>query len=314
MKGQYNIYPTLTEISIRRVRQKHGKKISAQDALRFLIREVPNLLQSINYSILAEEHYWLEKSRVVIFPETAEILEKLTQAKFNIEHVAGINMPHDCFILAFPKDFMIKDVQANSCMISYLDSAGRMEHLHKPFLKYIKAGKSHVTEKYDRGLYISYMNPYEKNSVVRMNVPSYLLADCLMAESATEYVKLVGHFETKDAGTIKLNQHELEYQFALYQIVVRVGIYSTACDALRSGYPHVRPKHLEPKGISYVDQTLGLTSETRTVGMHYRSWHFRQLTNERYYRGEYANKPIGSRVVFVKDSMIGKNIEAETLV
>ena len=47
----------------------------------------------------------------------------------------------------------------------------------------------------------------------------------------------------------------------------------------------------------------------RKQGAHYRRWHFRTLKNERFYKtGEWAGKPIGSRVVFVRDSFVNKEI------
>ena len=47
----------------------------------------------------------------------------------------------------------------------------------------------------------------------------------------------------------------------------------------------------------------------RKQGSHYRRWHFRTLKHERYYQtGEWAGKPIGSRVVFVRDSFVNKEV------
>ena len=47
----------------------------------------------------------------------------------------------------------------------------------------------------------------------------------------------------------------------------------------------------------------------RKQGSHYRRWHFRTLKHERYYQtGEWAGKPIGSRVVFVRDSFVNKDV------
>ena len=47
----------------------------------------------------------------------------------------------------------------------------------------------------------------------------------------------------------------------------------------------------------------------RRQGAHYRRWHFRTLKHERYYQsGEWAGKPIGSRVVFVRDSFVNKDV------
>lgn len=46
--------------------------------------------------------------------------------------------------------------------------------------------------------------------------------------------------------------------------------------------------------------------------LHHRRWHLRTLTNPRYYQGEFKDAPIGSRVVFVKDALINKDLEADT--
>jgi len=47
----------------------------------------------------------------------------------------------------------------------------------------------------------------------------------------------------------------------------------------------------------------------RKQGSHYRRWHFRTLKHERYYQtAEWAGKPVGSRVVFVRDSFVNKEV------
>jgi len=47
---------------------------------------------------------------------------------------------------------------------------------------------------------------------------------------------------------------------------------------------------------------------------HYRSFHFRQLMHERYYKNEYENIPVGSRIVPVRDTFVNKDIEPSTFV
>ena len=321
MKGQYNIYPTFTEAAARNVRKAKGKKLPVKDCLSYLFSHVPEMTQSLNYTILSEEHYWMNQSQIVIFPESTDILERLTEAKFNIKKSNGISMPHDSFLLAFPKDFEIADTPANGCMISYMHRSDRFEHIHKPFFKYMGLGEPiFADDRYKQGLYITYQDPLKENTLVRACIPTDIIADCLKAKTAHAYGALVGNFSRdhiKDF--IGLNDADLEYQFALFQIVARIGVYAGSCEtALRPGYPDVRPKHLEPKGLKYKDYSLGLSNETRDpihfeIGAHYRSWHFRQLTDKRFYQGVHKKKPIGSRVVFVKDTMVNQNIEAETL-
>ncbi len=292
-------------------RQVLGKKTPAKDCLLHLIAEVPEFFNSMNYAVLCEEHYWM-KANSVIFPETADILYRLREAKLSLTQSQGLTMPHDSFLLAFPKDYKISSVPAMGCMVTFIKLEDRREHQHYPFLDYLGIKKNvTVTDLQVKGLYLTYFCPFNNQIVIRASIPEDLFVECLRASSAVRFGELLGSYQSSDALT--LNARDLEYQFELFQIIVRIGIYAASCDsALREGYPHVRPKHLEPKGLLYRDQTLGLSRETR-VSAHYRSWHFRQLTNKRFYQGAHAKKPIGSRIVFVKDTMVQLKVEAETL-
>ena len=168
MKGLYNIYPLFTEIASRSVRRSVDKKLTTLQCLHLLFKEVPDMVRSINCTILAEEYYWLKHSSVVIFPETSDILERLSQAKFSISKSSGIQFPHDCFLLAFPKGFKINDIQTNGCMITYMRRDERYEKIHKPFFKYLNLGHPQYAEnKHSKGFYFTYMNPFEKNILIR---------------------------------------------------------------------------------------------------------------------------------------------------
>lgn len=316
MKGQYNIYPLFTEVSSRQVRKGLHKKLSNQQCLKYLFAEVPDMTQTLNYTILSEEHFWMERSRVVIFPESTDILDRLREAKFSISKSSGIQFPHKCFLLAFPKDFKIAGHQAHGCMISYMDRTDRFDQIHIPFFKWLGFGiPVFADDRYTRGLYFSYFSPLQTDTLIRACIPTEIIADCLQAKTPHDYGVIVGNFSRdKIKDFIALDENDLKYQFELFQIVARIGVYATSCDnALREGYPHVRPKHLEPKGLKYIDYSLTAATESRTVGAHYRSWYFRQLNNKKYYQGEHKHKPIGSRIVFVKDTMVSLNVEAETL-
>jgi len=47
---------------------------------------------------------------------------------------------------------------------------------------------------------------------------------------------------------------------------------------------------------------------------HYRKWHFRTLKDERFYQSdEWKDKPRGSRVVFVRDSVVNRDVSPHVL-
>jgi hypothetical protein len=102
-------------------------------------------------------------------------------------------------------------------------------------------------------------------------------------------------------------------------LVGNLWIYLQAVDgALQPGLPGKVQDGEVPslgRGVYYtlVDR-LTPPGAPKGVGEHYRSWHFRQLTDERYYRGEHDGEPRGSRWVFVREALVGAEMDASTVV
>lgn len=59
--------------------------------------------------------------------------------------------------------------------------------------------------------------------------------------------------------------------------------------------------------------TPSIEREVTVKGAHYRQFHFRNLQDERFYRGEHENKEIGSRWVPVSDSLVNSHDDPFTL-
>lgn len=68
------------------------------------------------------------------------------------------------------------------------------------------------------------------------------------------------------------------------------------------------------KAIELVSSTLSEEPFSSSTSSHYRSWHIRQLRDDRYYQNEYKDLKPGSRLVFVKDSFINRDISPKTVV
>ena len=317
MKGKFDIYPLLTIEMIAKTSQEKGKHWSEDDCVRYLFAAVPQMRQSLNYSVISEEYYWRGHSQVVLFPEDTQVIERLLKAKLDIKMSSGIRMPHESFILAFPRDYKINGQPAQSCLITQLSRKRRFTHMHEPFTqKYFGTSNTIDETSEGNGIHICYRDPLNRAMTVRSCIPETSMTAALHAKTPEQWHDVLGSYDPeRDSTIVELSTQDILYQMALIQIIMRVAVYASACDsALREGYPTIRPKHLEPKGISYTDKTLQLArtgkGDTKEV---YRSWFFRQLVHERYYRGEHAGEPIGSRIVFVTDTVVNQKIEAETL-
>ena len=140
----------------------------------------------------------------------------------------------------------------------------------------------------------------------------------LTAKDGGDFKRMLGTFEDYN-NVLPLSDVESDLQYLITRLVAMIGLYSHSFpDRLRDGYPtNSPPKNMEPVlHKKWHSMRLGLPTEAsgdNDKAYHYRSWHFRQLMDKRYYQGEHATKPIGSRVVFVRDAMVGRDIEAETL-
>ena len=316
MKGKYDIYDLMMRRMARVVRDEFGIK-DEQRALQSLFHRFPDLRLSLDGKIMSEELYWKETSRHVIFPRNTEILYKLFTSRFSLEKSSGFTTPHKNFVLAFPKGYEIDGTQAKGVLVTYMPFPDRMSEIHERFCDYLKQPMDYVAPSAyaDRPvLTVAYQSPYDDEMLYSFTVPERLIPECLSAGDPETYYEVLGAYPKYNMD-FDLDERDRRYQYTLFQLIIRLSVYAMAYDgALVDGYPDVRPKHLEPKGLKYRDTTLRMPAlEKKDPKAHYRSWHFRQLVDERFYRGEHGNKPVGSRIVFVKDTVVGQKVEPETL-
>lgn len=116
-----------------------------------------------------------------------------------------------------------------------------------------------------------------------------------------------------------LTREEVAKQFYIFKLVCGFLLFRKALpERFVSGTPgEGNPLYATKTSAKAHFQTLlpPVAKQDRSASVtHYRSWHFRQLMNERYYRGEHKDKKLGSRFVFVSDSVVGRDIEALTAI
>jgi len=319
VKGTYNIYQSVIDFLTRHARkQKLGKSASMEECILYILNHEKIQTQAFEQAIMSAEYYWRKHSRVVIFPESVKTLERIQQVKLSIKDMGLISFPHESFYLAFPKDYKIAGLPAAGCLVSYM-GADQIRKLSQNFYDVflpnaeinIQFSPSFMGNK--KGITIIYVTPTE--SVMahsRLSYDSYSLTELLSLNSWQEYKEFTTGYNSRLVGNlIPSNPLDAQYEFELIQLVARIGIFSSASpDGLIEGFPTIRPKHLEPKGLKYKDITLHVKG---SQSAHYRSWYIRQLMDKRYYKNEHASEPIGSRLVFVSSSHDDLKIEPETL-
>ncbi len=311
VKGQYDIYRGIFEGLSRTIRkEKLGRKASDIQCLQYALHNLDVRFSNFEFSILGEEQYWLEHSRVVIFPESISVLDKISKAKMSVDYMEFIQFPHESFYLAFPRSYEIAGCPAEGCMVNFYALSERND-FYRHFFKKVGVKVIEEGSQTDDRLAITYFSRYDR-SHSRFTLDIKGLSHCLIAKNHIEYNDFMQEMPVLEVGApMKQTDKDMEYQFELLKLIAKIAIYSSAySEGLTPGYPTLRPKKLEPKGVKYNDFTLKAKHTTKKVE---RTWHIRQLMHERYYRNEHAAEARGSRLVFVSATDYDLKIEAETL-
>lgn len=339
---KYDYYPLLMDSMEKAIRkkfhitkkEKRKGKAAYEDAMTILYNSDmgERLLPSMDTIVMMEENQWLNNSeRNVIFPASVDLLKSLYEAKCDFKSMAHFQLPHDIFMLAMPKGFEIEGHEIKAMMVSYYAPDERAQVLQN-FANLASLGKVNMSrdDEYgdDKTLAINYFaesNESDEKQIplFRICIPESELLPVMNAQSFCEYRQILGKFDKFDYKHLSYeSDQDSHLQFIAARIVLMLGVYYASFpEAVSSGYPDAKePKKLVPLNHrNWKKETIGkhLNGQKReqTDGrkMHYRRWHFRQLMNERYYKGEHKAKPIGSRVIFVRDTSVGADITPETL-
>lgn len=334
MSQSYRIYTPLTQITLKNLKKaglinKRLKKLGDEEVLGETILQRHDMVQTLDFLIMAEEYYWSINKRPSVFLESKSVAERLLEATYDVKWMSGIEMPFDSFILSMPKDFSVDGTIIPGCLVTWMPF-NEMEHKAvRPFCK--KAGVSEpegvlVPDEYANSmtLHISYQDPYDqkKFTYARCVIPREFFGPLTKSKTLEEFRELAGDYQSAFMHLVESSEQDLRIQFTLLKIILAMAVYNQATDRkqLSPGLPggqiqidgmirSLRPQH----------QTLRMAPLKRPARVsaedHYRSFHFRQLRDDRYYKGEYKDHPKGSRWTFVSDawvSLSGKSIDPYT--
>ncbi len=278
-----------------------------------LLRD-PSSANSLEYMACATERYWQQVDmRQAIFPSDLGVIEGLLNAKFDLKPGAQLTFPIDTFALFMPKGLKLAGQAAATCMVQIMTYRQR----HEIASKYQKdiTGLPGFNSKLvgampdDQAIFIFYSmldTPEEINSIT---VSTDKLMHLLSISETTAFKEAIGFIGPRgncDFHTIENTEAESAYQQQLLKLITAIFIYNSATKGKRLtvGAPGIIANKLTDKNVKTISYKLtGKGSSTNSH--HVRGMHFRNLSHEKYYRGEYKDLKPSSRWIFIDQMDVG---------
>lgn len=329
-KSLYELYALCTDTmlnQLRKVLPKHEKKKTIKELFLEMVESFPPFTTSLDFLIAAEEHYWKKCGSQVIFPESDIVLDSFAKAKFSLETGDGFELPFESFVLAVPNGYTFLGTKIPGVLVTMMKFGLFPEVVTKPFGRWIGL-KGELNFNIDEpakseknAIAISYRDPITNVGYVRMLIQVDKIPALLKASSLQEFKAIMGMLNPdKTFGIVELDDADLDIQFKVVKLIAALGVYNLATEGerLKAGFPGQSVPRMNNRNPSIPLQMHTLSSKLPSQVLHnspeahYRSWHIRQLRDERYYKGEYANRERGSRFVFVSDSVVGAKVTPNT--
>ena len=332
-----------------------------------------------NFDRRALEQYFYTTDRVVIYPESADLLTNIFEADY---HLDGFELDSSLkdFILMMPEGFEINGVDVPSVQVS-IGSRYQRDISMYAFVRDVLKNRcrdlgaamlyQQVIDEYQRcalnfegvneitkdiGIFdVSKWTPEQIEELEdKIKEAGYSFDDAIDALNLTEnyYTQIVirggGEFaslgmdaffnavnadkdpesekeflENNNSNEAHQNQESADRLADVCKLICSVLVYCQALgdEVLHKGVPFKKDNVI--KLSKNANKKKGTTSMTlrgpkgfssKRAQSHYRKWHFRTLKAERFYQSdEWKDKPRGSRVVFVRDSVVNRDVSPHVL-
>ncbi|CAH7410626.1 conserved hypothetical protein [Vibrio chagasii] len=316
----YNFYPMQQNILMKEFKKlapndyKKNNKTHKNDKLK-AFGAVFDRLRSFSGDVLmdfiaSDEVRWYTSDKQALFVQDGDLLKTLGKTKYNqISDFSLIDPPFKSFVLALPSGFKLLDREISGLLVNYYDSYAQINDCVKDTFERLGIPvhkRPRFIDKYDSdkpAMSINYVVDREDN-VSRILAPSSIYQSILKGDD------VLGK-EDMSINAVELDQGEAELQQALIRLVLSLFVYIQSFGAdkvIAAGLPDDVKSVKKLQSIaasesrhSHVTNRTGVKSGY--VGV--RSGHFRQLMHERFYRGEHANRPTGSRIIYIPPYSVG---------
>lgn len=327
-KKLFDLYPRLTDGIYSQYAlafgQKEAKSLGNSGVLREMLDGGLIDRSSIENNILAEEHFWERSGSHIIFPESSSVLDNLLRAKFSFESAKGLTFPFCSFILSIPNGYQHQGVKLPSFQVSTYQYAKSQDLIFEPFFednKIKSRSQAVLVESGDideRVICITYRDPNTKEAYSRVMKIESSWPALLSCKSRDEFRQMIGEYG-HGLNVMAADDYDLDIQSTALRLVIAMAIYNQAKNGEKiiDGFPTLGEPRMNNRVKTYSITASTLSDETsgshaRSPETHLRTWFFRQLMDEKYYRGEHEAKPIGSRITFVSPAIVGAKAEVHT--
>lgn len=324
-KKSYSLYAPLGQKLITLIR-KYDPAVAAKANDKQMMGHVIRMSAKNNDGqspyILCEEFKFRRQGSQVIFPESSVILDNLIRAKYSVETLDGFNLPFESFMLAIPKGYTHNGYPVPGLLVTVIQFHSIQNELLNPLLDEYDVPRStfRLTDNsVSDMLSIVYTDPGSSEKC-RVYVSLKDIPAVLQTRSPSEYrdfMVSMGFLADKS----QLSDHSSAIEFNAFKLILALGVYHTATrgDKLRSGFPAGDAPRLDgwKPGRDLSPLTLSSCIPPSADGTivkdaYYRTWFFRQLRAERYYKGEYSHYAPGTRYSFVSETVVGMDVTAHT--
>lgn len=103
----------------------------------------------------------------------------------------------------------------------------------------------------------------------------------------------------------RLSPTEQGAQLAILKFVIKTLLFLIARPSALTASKPVKP--MSSQITEHHHKLFFPEAKSKEQASHYRRGHIRQLRHERFYQGEWASTPVGSRLVFVSEAHIGED-------
>ncbi len=323
--SSYVIYKNLGDYLSKLVKQRvpGGKKMTDNERIAFVIRNYSEPMSNTPH-VLAHEYMQSKTGNQTIFPESSSVLDNLLNAKFDILSIDGFSTPYDIFSMAIPNGYMVDGVIMPPLLVGWINATEYENTYIKPYCKDVFKADFNEDNQYnsDKMLIICYPDPYNPGVSGRFTYYASELPLVLRSNSPGEFKKSIESIFIDDRPNMeRMEETDFKIQYYALKLITALSVYNMAThgEKLREGYPGTEFPSIIGKFdkknmrmLTLKDTPKNDKSNDQDVSAHYRSWFFRQLKAERYYKGEYKDLAPGSRYAFVNETTVNRKVTPYT--
>lgn len=296
-----------TDKKVAKIAKEKFGKITPEVVYKHTAKTADYLHDSIGHICGAEELYWLNNSRKVVFL-TEDLISMLFRATFSLEEFGTISQPKGLksFCAAIPKRTTIKSDSGREIAIlpflfSMMPLRDWINEVKSEYLSttgsYFETDPELLADKDEMILTLTYKN---KNQVLYQTVEKISnLPEILTTTGITDKKSIEQHQV--------LDDNEREQSKMMLRLAASFLIYTTVKQGmnLTDGYPKnsvfdiatgFNRAFWNPVTADYKPTWINKKKESEVIGAH-----FKNLSDESDYQGEYAWMPVGSRWEFVDE-------------